>query len=41
MVEIPKDAEFEKAKTAYKNGILEITMPRKKEEKKGFRIKVE
>ena len=40
-VEIPKDVEFEKARTTYKNGILEITLPRKKEEKKGFRIKVE
>lgn len=40
-VEIPKDVESEKAKTTYRNGILEITLPRKKEEKKGFRIKVE
>jgi HSP20 family protein len=41
VVEIPKDVEFEKVKTTYKNGILEITLPRKREEKKGFRIKVE
>lgn len=41
VVEIPSDVDVEKAKTTYKNGVLEITLPRKKEEKKGFRIKVE
>ncbi|MEM1994635.1 MAG: archaeal heat shock protein Hsp20 [Nitrososphaerales archaeon] len=41
VVEIPKDVEPEKATTTYRNGVLEITLPRKKEEKKGFRIKVE
>jgi HSP20 family protein len=40
-VEIPKDVESEKAKTTYRNGILEITLPRRKEEKRGFKIKVE
>lgn len=41
VVEIPKDVQVEKATTTYRNGVLEITLPRKKEEGKGFRIKVE
>ncbi len=41
-VEVPNDVEPEKAKTTYKNGILEVILPRKKGEKpKGIRLKVE
>ncbi len=40
VVEVPKDVDLEKAVTTYRNGVLEITLPRKRGEK-GFRIKVE
>jgi HSP20 family protein len=41
-VELPANVDPEKAKSSYKNGVLEITLPKKKEEApKGKPIKIE
>ncbi|HDO41283.1 MAG TPA: Hsp20/alpha crystallin family protein, partial [Candidatus Bathyarchaeota archaeon] len=41
-VELPEKVDPKQAKSTYKNGVLEVTLPKKKEEKpKGEPIKIE
>jgi len=40
-IELPTEVDVDAAKAVYKNGVLEITLPKKKESKKGKIIKIE
>lgn len=40
-IELPKDVDEKSAKASFKNGVLDITFAKKKEEKEGFKIKVQ